>query len=319
VKLGLYFDVRNPERTRAGASRAYEFALEMCEEADRLGAHSIWLSEHHRFEDDYLPQPLTLAAAVAARTRSIRIGTAVMLAPLRSAALIAEEAAVVDQISHGRLELGLGAGYRASEFELYGVPFKAPIATTLARAAEVRRLWDTGAVGPAPLQERVPIWLGFQGPVGARRAGQAGEGLLSCKPELTEPYRAGLQEGGHPPDAARMAGPIYAFVTDDPERDWPKVAPHLAYQRDTYARHAADDPSLISPVDPEKIRSHGLSPNGFLISVPEDAARQIKGYLAHTPVAEIFIWARIGDMPEALAAQHVQTLCRELAPMLDSA
>ena len=69
MNVGLYFDLRNPPAWATDFGRLYGFTLEMCEEAERLGCHSIWLSEHHRFDDGYLPQPLTMAAAVAARTR----------------------------------------------------------------------------------------------------------------------------------------------------------------------------------------------------------------------------------------------------------
>ena len=79
MNVGVYFDLRNPPGWATDFGRLYAFTLEMCEEAEGLGCHSIWLSEHHRFDDGYLPQPLTLAAAVAARTHSARIGTAIVI------------------------------------------------------------------------------------------------------------------------------------------------------------------------------------------------------------------------------------------------
>ena len=99
MNVGLYFDLRNPPAWATDFGRLYGFTLEMCEEAERLGCHSIWLSEHHRFDDGYLSQPLTMAAAVAARTRVPRIGTAIVVAPLHHPVELAEQAAVVDIIS----------------------------------------------------------------------------------------------------------------------------------------------------------------------------------------------------------------------------
>ena len=123
MKIGVWFDLRNPPGWRQDPARLYGFTLELCEEAERLGADSLWFSEHHGFEDGYLPQPLTFAAAAAARTSRVRLGTGILVAPLRKTAQLAEEAAVVDIISGGRLDLGLGAGYRMPEFELFDADF----------------------------------------------------------------------------------------------------------------------------------------------------------------------------------------------------
>ena len=112
TNVGLYFDLRNPPASRVDPTRLHGFTLEMCEEAERLGAHSVWLTEHHLFDDDYIAQPLVFAAAIAARTRRVRIGTAIVIAPLHSPVEIAEQSALVDVVSGGRLDLGLGAGYR---------------------------------------------------------------------------------------------------------------------------------------------------------------------------------------------------------------
>ena len=125
MKIGVWFDLRNPPGWRQDPARLAAFTLELCEEAELLGADSLWFSEHHGFEDGYLPQPLTFAAAAAARTTRVRLGTGILVAPLRKTAQLAEEAAVVDLISGGRLELGLGAGYRMPEFELFGTDFTA--------------------------------------------------------------------------------------------------------------------------------------------------------------------------------------------------
>ena len=145
MKIGVWFDLRNPPGWRQDPARLYAFTLELCEEAELLGADSLWFSEHHGFEDGYLPQPLTFAAAAAARTTRVRLGTGILVAPLRKTAQLAEEAAVVDIISGGRLELGLGAGYRVPEFELFGTDFTARYRSWISRSASCAGCGATAA------------------------------------------------------------------------------------------------------------------------------------------------------------------------------
>jgi alkanesulfonate monooxygenase SsuD/methylene tetrahydromethanopterin reductase-like flavin-dependent oxidoreductase (luciferase family) len=320
MNVGVYFDLRNAPPWRQDPARLYGFTLELCEEAERLGAHSVWLSEHHLFDDGYLPQPLTFAAAVAARTERVRIGTAVLLAPLHAAAEIAEQVAVVDLVSNGRVDLGLGAGYRAPEFELFGADISKRYGLTDGRVRELRALWAEGRVTPAPVQPRVPIWLGYQGPKGARRAGRLGEGLLSATAGLWEPYEEGLREGGHDPASGRMAGSFQSFVTDDPDRDWPVVSRHLAYQLDSYRRYMVEgtDAPLPKPIDPERVRARDSDTPlaSFVYGTPHDVAQTVRARTAGAPVETVFFWVSIGAMPEEMCAQHVQTLCTQLAPLL---
>jgi len=153
VKVGVYADLRNPPAWRRPWAEHYARTLDRIAGAERLGIDSAWVTEHHFFEDGYLPQPLTLAAAIAARTSRIRIGTAVMLAPLRAPIQIAEEAAVVELVSDGRLELGLGARLpRARVPGLRGRPGAAlrPAARPRARGAAPLGRGDLHpAAGPA--------------------------------------------------------------------------------------------------------------------------------------------------------------------------
>ena len=320
MNVGIYFDLRNPPQWRQDWARLYAFTLELCEEAEHLGAHSLWVTEHHLFEDGYLTQPMGMLAAMAARTKRVRLGTAVMLAPLRPAIQMAEDAALVDILSSGRLDLGLGAGYRLPEFELYGADLSKRYTTTEQRVRELRAIWADERVTPPPVQDRIPIWMGFNGPQGARRAGRLGEHLLSMHPELLEPYREGLIEGGHDPASARMSGLVHAFVTDDPERDWPLVKPYVAYQMDSYRRYMFEgtDQPTPRPVDPDKLRERGLgrSLGYFVHTTPTDFAAQVLEHTAGAPVETVYLFASIAGMPEDLAVQHLQTICTELAPRL---
>ncbi len=319
MRIGIYFDLRNPPQWETDWSRLYGFTLEMCEEAERLGCPSVWLSEHHLFDDGYLPQPLTYAAAVAARTSTMRIGTAIVIAPLHAPVELAEQAAVVDILSSGRVDLGLGAGYRVPEFDLFEADLSKRYTATDAAARELRRLWDV--VTPGPVQERLPIWMGYQGPQGARRAGLLGEALLSPNPELWPIYRDALAEGGHDAGRARMAGGISGWVTEDPEGDWPIAAKHISAQFDSYRRHMVEGTERPTPrpIDPERLRDRDRSA-GPLAAVyygsPEQVADQIRTATTGAPVEEVFLWASVAGMPEAMVADGIQAICGRLAPLL---
>lgn len=322
MRVGLYFDLRNPPRWQRSWSHVYGRALELIEEAESLGAGSVWFTEHHLFEDGYLPQPLTFAAAAAARTRSVRLGTAVLLAPLRPAIQVAEEVAVVDVLSEGRVDLGVGAGYHRPEFEAYGVDVAGRHDRTDRRVREMRSLWSEGRVTPPPVQERVPIWLGYTGPRGAGRAGRLGESLLSLRSDLLEPYRQGLAEGGHPPERARMGGVAHMVLADDPERARERIAPHLAHQWDTYRRAMVEgtDREVPRPVDPHRWMRPG--PRGerprFEVLTAEEAVDSIRERCRDLPVTDVFVWADVAGMPDDLVERNVALVAGTLAPALAS-
>jgi alkanesulfonate monooxygenase SsuD/methylene tetrahydromethanopterin reductase-like flavin-dependent oxidoreductase (luciferase family) len=325
MRVGLYLDLRNPPRWRRPWSDLYARVLERIEHADQLGIASVWLTEHHFFEDGYLPQPMTFAAALAARTRRVRIGSAVMIAGLRPAVDVAEQGAIVDILSAGRLELGLGAGYRGREFSAFGADIASRYPLLERRAAEIRRLWDEGGVTPQPVQERPPIWIGGRGPRAARIAGRLGEGLLCLDPGLLEPYRHALEGAGHPPASARLAGLANLILADDPEATWARIRPHLAYQWESYARYGADDGGGVKSAavaqastaqDVDGLRSQGpvMSPPRFDVVTPADAATRLREWLDGLPVAEVFFWDSIAGMPDDLVERHIELLATQLAP-----
>ena len=109
MDVGVYFDFRNPPLWKRDWAEHYANTIDLAVRADEMGISQIWLSEHHFFEDGYLPQPLTVAAAIAVRTKQARIGTAILLAALRHPLHVAEETALVDILSGGRFDLGVGA------------------------------------------------------------------------------------------------------------------------------------------------------------------------------------------------------------------
>jgi alkanesulfonate monooxygenase SsuD/methylene tetrahydromethanopterin reductase-like flavin-dependent oxidoreductase (luciferase family) len=320
MNVGVLMDLRNPMPWRRPWPAVYRAALELCEQIEDLGGHSVWLSEHHLFEDGYLPQPLTIAAAIAARTKRLRIGTAILIAPFYQPAQLVEAAALVDQLSEGRLDLGLGAGYRKPEFDLFNQQVARPIDQLFQRVDEMRELLRQGHITPPPAQDPFPVWIGCNGPRGARRVGLIGERLLSLQPGVIEPYRSGLAEGGHDSAAAHMSGPVSLFLSDDPERDWPVVSTYFCYQMDSYRAESVKgtDKAPPPPVNAEAFRARGLPAGlaGTLIETPNNAAAQLRHEFGDLPVETIIVPGWLPGIPDSLVHRHIELLCTELAPLL---
>jgi alkanesulfonate monooxygenase SsuD/methylene tetrahydromethanopterin reductase-like flavin-dependent oxidoreductase (luciferase family) len=333
MELGIYFDLRNPPGWRRPWPKVYERAFEHIASGERLGLGSVWVTEHHFYEDGYIPQPFLFAAAVAARTERIRIGTAIAIAGLRSAVDLAEQSAIVDIISGGRFELGLGAGYVAREFEAFDADVTDRFPSLEDRAREVRRLWADGDVTPPPVQVHLPIWIGTQGPRGARIAGRLGEGMLWLGNDLFATYRDALVAAGHAESQTRVSGLANMIVVDDPEAAWARIAPHLAYQWTSYAansrrgaRHSEptkrtlkrplDDVMGSGEVDPETLRSRGpsMNPPAFDVVTPDDAIARLRAWLAGLPVKHVYFWASIAGMPDDLITRHIELLATTVAP-----
>ena len=120
----LRLDMRAPAFSPAKREDLYAAALDMATWADDQGFDAVVLSEHHGTEDGYLPSPLTLAAVVAGRTRRIDISIAALLLPLYDPVKLAEDMAVLDHASGGRVKVTLGLGYRPEEYAQFGIDWK---------------------------------------------------------------------------------------------------------------------------------------------------------------------------------------------------
>jgi alkanesulfonate monooxygenase SsuD/methylene tetrahydromethanopterin reductase-like flavin-dependent oxidoreductase (luciferase family) len=180
----------------------YEDALGLAQEAERLGYESIWVSEHHFFDDGYMPSLLPVCAAMAAVTSRIRIGTGALLAPLYDPIRLAEDAATVDLISRGRLILGLAQGWRPEELEVFGVDPKRRHRRLEETVTILRQAWSSGqvdaiegrfthpiAVTPKPAAlGGPPIWIAALAEPAIRRAGRIADGYLGTL--LTRDLRA---------------------------------------------------------------------------------------------------------------------------------
>lgn len=184
VGFGSLTCQRGPGDARPDGER-YRESLVLAADAERLGFDSVWLSEHHFFADGYTPSVLVQAAAIAARTTSITIGTGVLLAPLHNPVRLAEDAATVQLLAQGRLILGIGQGWRQPEFDGLGVPYAGRHSRLAQIVGVLRAAWSEGQVTPKP-EPSPAIWIGGMSEPAVRRAARLGDGYLASWSSLEE-------------------------------------------------------------------------------------------------------------------------------------
>nr|WP_234809665.1 LLM class flavin-dependent oxidoreductase [Mycolicibacterium tusciae] len=120
MTFGYLYDFRNPAPWRRPSADVYHETLDVVALSETVGFRGAWVPEHHGADDGYLPTPNLILAAMAARTSTLRIGAAVAIAPLYHPVRFAEECAVLDILSNGRLETGLAIGYRPTSTRCTG-------------------------------------------------------------------------------------------------------------------------------------------------------------------------------------------------------
>ena len=141
LRFGVVHDLRSPPGSDTALPEIYAQALDQIEMADKLGFDQVWFTEHHFLEDGHLPNFVPVAGAVAARTSRIRISTDIMLAPFAHPVRLAEDMAILDNISGGRMELGIGMGYAAHEFRGFGIPQSRRVSLTEELVQILRLAW----------------------------------------------------------------------------------------------------------------------------------------------------------------------------------
>src|SRR5205085_12591155 len=116
MRFGLTTDFRNPSGSGKSSAHVYSEIVETMVWAESLGFDGAYIFEHHFTDDDYVSSPLIAATAIAARTRRMRVGCDIAILPLYNPVKAAEDGAVIDLISNGRLDFGVGLGYRPEEY-----------------------------------------------------------------------------------------------------------------------------------------------------------------------------------------------------------
>jgi alkanesulfonate monooxygenase SsuD/methylene tetrahydromethanopterin reductase-like flavin-dependent oxidoreductase (luciferase family) len=211
LRIGVVYDFRNPPGSEIDTPRLYAEILEQVVWLDGLGLDLVWFTEHHFVEDGYLPSWTPVAGAMAARTRRVRFSSDICLLPFNHPLRLAEDLAVLDNLSGGRVELGVGMGYAPHEFRGFGQPLPQRVSRTEEGLEVLRRCFtgerfsfhgtryhfDDVIVRPRYLQPGgPPLWLAAMSAGGARRAAKFDCHLLPQGPrdQTLEPWRKALTD-----------------------------------------------------------------------------------------------------------------------------
>ncbi len=277
----------------------YRAAIEMAAFADEIGVDRINLMEHHGSDDGYLPQPFTLAAGMAAVTTNVRFFLGAVLLPLHDPVLIAEQIAVTDLISNGRLNVILGAGYVPFEFAMFGKSLKDRAKLmdsgidTILRALRGERFEADGRpvyVRPLPVQRPEDIIMVGGGVVAsAKRAARFGVGFGPISADLVDVYLKECHRLDQAPGQYFRPGPvpIGIHLCEDPDQGWAAIERHAVHVITEYAKWADQDGDASnSPfkgmTDPAVLRAAGLfaawTPDQLLAKVSEMPDRSTFGF-----------------------------------------
>jgi probable F420-dependent oxidoreductase len=317
----------------------YRGALELVQLTEKEGLDAAWVSEHHGAGDGYLPSLLPMLAAFAAVTSRIELGTGVVLAPFHDPIRMAEDFAVVDQLSGGRTIAGFGIGWRDEEFRAFTIDQSTRVRRTIELVEILRRAWseerfsfegkhfnyDQVAVTPKPARVP-PIFIGGFVDSAIKRAGRIGDGYISSRADprrIAESFEMATEaRKGAGKDGPPLVGLLQnAFVTNDPDGDWPMVRDGIGHQLGVYAgwREGTDVPGKpleVKPPAEDDIR------RTTAYGTPEQVVEflsPIAEVLGRYPESHLILRHHYPGMATEPAARSIELMAREVAPALREA
>jgi len=302
-----------------------------CERAEAAGFDSVWLGEHHNSLVLY-PTPLVALAAIASRTRRIRLGTGVLLLPLYHPMAVAEEGAMVDLISGGRLILGVGAGYAPEEFAAFGLSVQERGSRLEEGVALLHRLWTeenvshegrhfrvlNATVGPRPVQRpRPPIWFAAWAEPAIRRAGRLADAWLGGpSADLRElaacvrVYREARRAAGRP-DGGDLAALRFVFVAESAARARTVAGDaFVQFYEQTYFRW----PHPIVKRPPGTLTIERLAEERIILGDPASCVEQIRRFQRELGLTDIICRISAPGIPRDAALASLDLFTREVMP-----
>ncbi|EIC86152.1 putative FMN-dependent luciferase-like monooxygenase [Serratia sp. M24T3] len=307
----------------------YRLAAEQIAHAEQLGFDSAWIAQHHFHRDEGgLPAPLVFLAYVAANTRHIRLGTGVITLAMENALRVAEDASVLDLLSGGRLEMGLGSGGTASSFVPFGLTLETRGEAFAHNLETLRRAWRGQALGgegntlypPAPqLNQR--LWQATFSPEGGTRAGAAGDGLMLSRTQprpqgqpdlpldvlqnrIIDAYLEALPAGVEP----RILGSRTAFVSDD--GDEARRLASMGLKRQADSARAAGHLHTGTTLDQH------IAAFDAHIGTAEQVIKSLQRDTALARVTDLAFQVHSIDPPHPYILRSIELIAKKVAPAL---
>jgi alkanesulfonate monooxygenase SsuD/methylene tetrahydromethanopterin reductase-like flavin-dependent oxidoreductase (luciferase family) len=320
----LRLNMTGAEADPAARSLRYRTAIDMAEYADRKGFAHINLEEHHVAENGWLPSPLVMAAAIAARTERANIGVMALLTTLYDPVRLAEDIAIIDLLSAGRFSFIAGMGYRELEFHVTNKPFAERGAWMDHVLETLLQAWGdepfdyrgrTVNVTPKPCTRPHPTFLvGGMSKPAARRAARLGLPFAPpiAMPELEQYYYRQLEHYGNtgfvysPPEDFAVL-----FIDEDPERAWQELGGYFLNEAREYSSWRAEGIDRILEFDGDSVDSLRREQR-YQILTPQECLRR------HREQPEFFatIHPLVGGMPLERAWHCLELYAEEVLDRL---
>ncbi len=331
VNFGLWYDFRNPAPWAIPFETLYAQVLEQIVEAERLGFNSVWLTEHHFCDDGYTPSPLVIAGSIGARTKSMRIGTNLIVLPLHNPVRVAEDAATLSLLTGGRFDLGVGIGYKEREFVAFGRELKQRPSLVEEAFTIIRRAWageplsfngkrfQYGDVRVLPKPEHTPrLLLGGMAPPAIERAARIADGFLSTGGIGQDVYVQALANCGKPREQGAIYAGNWAAVSDDPEREASRIGPHALYQSNEYIKWGAFGPPGSVPLFPDAAAA--ISQGLYQLWTADEAVDNLTAMLNEFPeIKDVHFWAQFPGEPVASGQRRIDYMARHVLPRVRAA
>lgn len=320
----LRFDMRAPGFARARLPRLYGAALEMAAWADENGFDLVTVSEHHGTDDGFLSAPLPLVGCMVGHTHRIPISVVALLLPLYDPVKLAEDLALLDIASGGRVSIVAGLGYRPEEYEMLGVDWASRGRRMDESLDLILRAWPGEPftwrgrrirLSPVPLSQPLPpIRIGGTGRPGARRAARLDLPYQPSVnlPEVFDYYRQECARQGVEPVLLPPGSGETIWVSEDPERTWAEIGAHLLHDATVYASwqpkgHRSAVHSDAKTVD--ALRAEGK----YRVLTPDQCIERAR---AQGPLASNVLFPLCGGIPPELAWPSLELFADRVMPKL---